>query len=88
MRGKKQLHKIFFIIKKYITFNLVKHKKANMPRNLLLIAGLIIWVYALFEVLQSRFEDNATKLIWVLVVILLNVLGAILYLLIGRKQRI
>ena len=60
----------------------------SMPRNLLLIAGLVIWIYAIFDVLQSRFEDNTTKLIWVLVVIFLSVFGAILYLLIGRKQRI
>ncbi|WP_253406471.1 PLD nuclease N-terminal domain-containing protein [Pontibacter sp. HSC-36F09] len=40
------------------------------------------------DLLTSEFENSINKLIWVLVIVFLPVLGAILYLLIGRKQKI
>jgi membrane protein YqaA with SNARE-associated domain len=55
-----------------------------------LIIGLFFFllpVIALIDILRSNFQSN-NKLIWILVVIFTNVLGAILYFLIGRKQRI
>ncbi|MCF8360212.1 MAG: PLD nuclease N-terminal domain-containing protein [Prolixibacteraceae bacterium] len=58
----------------------------------LFILFLIIffWVFtiiALIDILKSNFESN-NKLIWVLVVIFTNIIGAILYFTIGRKQKI
>lgn len=55
---------------------------------LLLILGLIaLPVIALIDVLKSRFRENL-QLIWVLVILLLPVFGAILYFAIGRNQKI
>ena len=53
---------------------------------ILIIPG-IFWFWALIDVLKSEFTNSANKLIWVLVIILLPPLGAVLYLIIGRKQR-
>ncbi|PJJ76031.1 phospholipase D-like protein [Thermoflavifilum aggregans] len=49
---------------------------------------LILWIWALVDIIRSRFESDTTKIIWIVVVILLPVLGSILYLIIGRNQRV
>lgn len=61
--------------------------------------GLIVWmvfailllvlpIIALFSLLKSTFNDSTTKLIWLLVILLVPVAGSLLYMLIGRKQRL
>lgn len=55
---------------------------------LFLAMPLGLWLWALIDLLRSSFADSITKLIWVVVIIFLPVLGAILYLLIGRRQKI
>lgn len=47
----------------------------------------IIPIIALIDILRRKFIGN-NKLIWLIVVILLNILGAILYFSIGRYQKI
>lgn len=54
---------------------------------LFVILGIIPTVIALIDILKSKFKDN-DRVIWLLIVLFLNILGAILYLLIGRKQKI
>jgi hypothetical protein len=48
---------------------------------------VILWISALIDILKNNFQDN-NKLIWVLVVILLPIIGAVLYFIIGKKQKI
>jgi hypothetical protein len=52
------------------------------------LAGFAVWVWALIDVLRT--PDGAfqtgTQLIWVLVVVLANIVGAIIYLVIGRPS--
>jgi hypothetical protein len=48
----------------------------------------IIWVVALLEILKSDFRNSNNKMIWLLVVLLVPFIGAIIYLLIGRGQRL
>ena len=55
-----------------------------------IILGIIIfvfWVWALVDVLKNDFKNN-NKLIWLLTVILIPVIGVVLYVLIGRFQKI
>jgi len=49
---------------------------------------LILWIWALVDIIKSRFNSDTTKIIWIVVVILLPLLGSILYLIIGRGQRV
>ncbi len=49
--------------------------------------GIIPAVIALIDILKSKFNGN-DKIIWVLVVLFFNLVGAILYFIIGRKQKI
>ncbi len=48
---------------------------------------LIIPIVALVDILKSEFEGN-NKIIWVLVLLFLWIIGAILYFIIGRDQKI
>ena len=48
---------------------------------------LFLSIIALIDILRSDFKGN-NKLIWVLVVIFFNLLGILLYLTIGRHQKV
>lgn len=51
-----------------------------------LLLGIVPTIIALIDILKSEFKGN-DKLIWVLVVLLLNFFGAVIYFFIGRKQK-
>jgi hypothetical protein len=55
----------------------------------LFILGIpvILWLWALIDCLKSNFNNN-NKLVWVILIILVPFLGAILYLAIGRSQKV
>ncbi len=50
------------------------------------LAATVIWLWALIDCLQREFRDNTLKLIWALVILLGNFIGAVVYLIIGRPQ--
>jgi len=54
----------------------------------LVILATIVWIWALVDCLQNPRLEGTEKLIWVLVILFLHVLGAIVYLAIGRQSRI
>ncbi|WP_396601686.1 PLD nuclease N-terminal domain-containing protein [Algibacter sp. R77976] len=53
----------------------------------ILLVGIIPTIVALIDILKNKFKGN-NKLIWVLVVLLFNFFGAIIYFLIGKEQKI
>lgn len=58
---------------------------------LLVILGgvlLLLPLIALVDVIRSDFKGANDKVIWVLIILFLNIIGAILYFFIGRNQRI
>lgn len=48
---------------------------------------LLLPILAIVDILKGNFKNN-DKLIWILVVIFFGVIGALLYYIIGRKQKI
>lgn len=57
---------------------------------IILLVSLVLFVIpiiALVDILKNDFKGN-NKLIWVLVILLTWLLGAVLYYFIGRKQKI
>jgi hypothetical protein len=56
--------------------------------GLLGLLCLILWIWALVDIIQSRFREESTKIIWCLLVIFLPFIGTILYYVIGREQRL
>ena len=55
----------------------------------LFVFGFLILptLIALIDILRNEFSEN-NKIVWLLVVLLGNLIGAILYFIIGRKQKI
>lgn len=47
---------------------------------------LILWIYAIYDIVKGSLSGNNEKIIWLLVVIFFPVLGALCYLLFGRKS--
>ncbi len=56
--------------------------------SLLVGIGILLPLLALVDVLRNDFRGSNDKLIWVIIILFLNVIGALLYLVIGRNQRI
>ena len=52
-----------------------------------LFIGLLLPLLALIDIVKSDFEGN-NKLMWALIVVFINFIGAILYFAIGRNQKI
>ena len=52
---------------------------------ILLIA---IWIWALIDCLRNEPSEGNDKIVWVLVIILLNGLGALIYLIVRRPERV
>ena len=48
-------------------------------------ALVVLWIIAIVDVLVNKFKGK-NKILWILIILFLPVLGAILYLIIGRKQ--
>jgi hypothetical protein len=53
----------------------------------ILILALILPIIALIDILRNDFKDN-NKLIWTLVILFTNLIGVLLYLIYGTKQKI
>jgi hypothetical protein len=49
---------------------------------------LALWIWAIVDIINSRFREDSTKIIWILLVIFLPFLGTLLYFVIGREQRL
>ena len=54
---------------------------------LMAFLGIILTIITLIDILKSKFEGN-NKIVWVLVVLFINLIGAILYFTIGKNQKI
>jgi hypothetical protein len=53
----------------------------------IIIGVFVIWLWALIDIITSKFQDNMMQVIWLLVVFFLPFVGVILYLLIGRSMK-
>lgn len=67
----------------FIGLGLVELLFALLALGIVLLLPLI----ALVDVIRSNFLGSNDKLIWVIVILFLNIIGALLYLFIGRNQR-
>lgn len=53
-----------------------------------IVAGLfILWIWALVDIIKSKFQEDLMQVVWLLVVFFLPFLGVLLYLLIGRSMK-
>ena len=54
----------------------------------LLLASIGFWIYTIVDIVKSNFQDETTKIIWVLVVLLMGILGSFIYWIFGRSGRV
>lgn len=48
----------------------------------------IFWVYNLIDAIRSDFDPKEMKLIWILMMIFVPVIGTMLYIIVGKQQRL
>ena len=51
------------------------------------LVGFVFWIWMLVDCLTKEASEGNDKIIWVLVIVLLNWLGALIYLCVRRPQR-
>lgn len=54
----------------------------------MIVGVFILWLWALVDIITSKFNENLMQILWLLVVFFLPFIGVILYLLIGRAMKI
>jgi len=54
----------------------------------MIVGVFVLWLWALLDIITSRFKENLMQILWLLVVFFLPFIGVILYLLIGRSMKI
>jgi hypothetical protein len=54
---------------------------------LLGIAALVIWVWALVDAIQNPALDSTMRIVWILVIVFTQIIGAIIFLIVGRSTR-
>ena len=63
---------------------------ASAVTILVVVAGIAFWVWALIDAIRvpddSQFRAG-NKLLWVIVVVFLHIIGAIIYVAVGRPSR-
>jgi hypothetical protein len=52
------------------------------------LAGLVLWIWMLVEVLTRETDEGSNRLIWALVIVFTHWIGALIYLLVRRPERI
>ena len=52
------------------------------------LAGLALWIWMLVEVLTRETDEGSNRLIWALVIVFTHWIGALIYLLVRRQERI
>jgi hypothetical protein len=55
---------------------------------LLFVAGTILWIWVLVDCATKEPSEGNDKIIWILVILLGQLIGALIYLFIRRPQRI
>lgn len=66
-----------------LTFNMIVWLIIGMS-----VLSTIVWVIALVDILRSEFRGQNDKAVWVLVVALTGIIGAIIYFIVGKKQKL
>lgn len=54
---------------------------------LLGVAALAVWIWALIDAIRNPGLDDTMRIVWVLVIVFTGILGAIIYLILGRSTQ-
>lgn len=59
----------------------------NLFLLFIMIGLFAIWIWALIDIITSKFRDDIMQVIWLLIVFFVPFLGVLLYLMIGRGMK-
>lgn len=59
----------------------------NIFLLLMAIGAFAIWVWALIDIISSKFKEDVMQVIWLLIVFFLPFIGVLIYLIIGRSMK-
>lgn len=51
------------------------------------IGMFALWIWSIVDIIRSDFRKESDKIVWLVLVVGLHLLGSLLYLLIGTKQK-
>ena len=54
---------------------------------LIMLGILYVWIKTLVEIANTQFPDSTTKIVWGLIVFFTGIIGALIYILVGRPRR-
>ncbi|MFN0082685.1 MAG: PLDc N-terminal domain-containing protein [Ferruginibacter sp.] len=54
----------------------------------MLLAFIGFWIYTIVDIANSKFVDDTSKIVWLLVVVLTGIVGSIIYWIFGRSSRV
>ena len=52
------------------------------------LGGTVVWIWALIDCVTKESDEGNNRLIWVLVIVFTHLIGAIIYFLVRRPQRL
>jgi hypothetical protein len=52
----------------------------------LALAGFVFWLWMLIHAIQNRGLDGSERIVWVIVIVFVNLVGAIIYFFVGRPK--
>jgi len=55
---------------------------------MVILAMVIFWIRAIIDIAKSRFKDDTTKIVWLLIVIFTGFLGALIYIFVGKQNKL
>lgn len=57
----------------------------NILMITLTVLTAVLWIWALVDIIQSRFENSAIKVLWIILIFIFPILGSIIYFQFGKK---
>ena len=54
---------------------------------LLGVLAVVVWIWALIDAIRNPHLDDTMRIVWVLVIVFTQIVGAIIYLIIGRSSQ-
>ncbi len=54
----------------------------------MVLALLGFWIYSIVDIAKSKFVDDTSKIVWLLVVVLTGIIGSLIYWIFGRSSRV
>jgi len=51
----------------------------------LTVLTAVLWIWAFVDIIRSRFDNSAMRLLWIILIFIFPILGSIIYFQFGKK---